>query len=561
MDTLRCSAGWYELNISAPGDEVSACCYYRGAKEAWLDEYKELRAYWNSPQMQYLRSLNSGREVSAKKPNGCIDCDYYKNKAAGTPYYDFAHLPGDLDARQRENWIAAQADFAAGRVEVSALPLRIYANFGFGCNLTCGACIQVPHRKHNRRQVFSDLIFRWREEFRALLDFSIIGGEPFALPEGLKFIRRFVADELLAPVRLSIFSNGSVHHKHYEMLGQKEKVSLTISLDSIGEAYEKLRPGGSWSLVERNMLGFLERARSDRPQWQLYTNAMVTKTGIARLPEFARWHVRHQVQTWFYDFISTPGNEDVYSTENILRYPQQLDDMPEWRDRINEAIALFDEGKRSIEATSLRHYLGRLEQAVAESAGARRVFAAAAGVQHWQAQARWGSAQDLAGSLISSSTEPAGKPLALTPEGALVFVQTRVGDSAGTPVVSLKPMGEAAMARVTLRWRRRSPEIRRAHVALQDARRRLRETFRQTTEDAAATQTVIVYRLEGEEVSLRLMASPTGEDASALPDEILLESCHAETFEDDPVRDLTRRVKARLRAHPVAGKVIRLLAR
>ena len=561
METLRCSAGWYELNISAPGNEVSACCYYRGAKEPWLDEFKELRAYWNSPQMQYLRLLNNGHAVSAKKPNGCIDCDYYKNKSAGTPYYDFSAPPADLDARQRANWLAAQADFAAGRLVMEALPLRIYANFGFGCNLTCGACIQVPHRKHNRRQVFSDLIFRWREEFRALLDFSIIGGEPFALPEGLKFIRRFVADELLAPVRLSIFSNGSVHHKHYEMLGQKDKVSITISLDSIGDAYEKLRPGGSWSLVERNMLGFLERARSDRPQWQLYTNAMVTKTGIARLPEFARWHAQHQVQTWFYDFISTPGNEDVYNTENILRYPQQLDDMPEWRELIDEAIAIFDAGKRAIEVDSLRHYRARLEQAVAESAGARRVFVEAAGVRSWQAQAQWKSAQELAGSLISSSTEPQGRPLALTPEGALVFVETRVGDSASTPVVSLKPTSDAAMARVTLRWRARNPAIRRAHVALQDARRRLRETWRHTAEGEDGAQTQIVYRLDGEEVSLRLVASPTGEDASALPDEILLESCDAVTFEDDPYRDLTRRVKARLRAHPVAGKVIRLLAR
>ena len=33
----QCNAAWYELNISAPENDVSACCYYAGAKDPWLD--------------------------------------------------------------------------------------------------------------------------------------------------------------------------------------------------------------------------------------------------------------------------------------------------------------------------------------------------------------------------------------------------------------------------------------------------------------------------------------------------------------------------------------------
>jgi len=573
METGRCSAGWYELNISAPDNVVSACCYYHGGKEPWLDEYKDLRAYWNSAEMQRLRLLNSGKTLGtllSKARSGCAGCHFYENKTAGTGYYDFSREPADLDVRQRENWLAAKSDFEQGRLRVSSLPLRIYANFGFGCNLTCGACIQVPHRKNNRRQVLADTILRWREDFRSILDFSIIGGEPFALPEGLKFIRAFIDDESLAAVRLSVFTNGTVHHKHWDLLRRKEKLSLTISLDSIGTGYARLREGGNWEIVERNMVDFLDLARKDRPQWRISTNAMMTKTGIRSIPEFARWHVRHQVGTWFYDFISTPGNEDFYNVENVLRYPQQLDDMPEWRERINDAICIFDEGKRPGEAASLRHYLGRLERAVAETAERRRIFLAAPAGDRWRPLLVNTGAQDVAASVAIESAEPAGNPLSIVDAGALVFTQTRVGDSACTRFVNLKPVAAPSMVRATLRWYRRQPEIRAAHVMLQDSQGNLRETFRQTSDTDLGTQTVIVYDLT-DQVRVRLVATPTGEDASALPDEIVLECCEAETWKDSAGTAISRkikdeirlkalpRIKARIKSSPAAMKVIRLI--
>jgi hypothetical protein len=54
-----CSAAWYELNLSAPDNIVSACCYCAGEKDEWADTPRDIRDSWNSPAMQRIREVNS----------------------------------------------------------------------------------------------------------------------------------------------------------------------------------------------------------------------------------------------------------------------------------------------------------------------------------------------------------------------------------------------------------------------------------------------------------------------------------------------------------------------
>jgi hypothetical protein len=71
----RCSAPWYEINVSAPDNIVSACCYYAGEKDAWSDEPVDVRTYWNSDAMRLIRPIN-GLEPKPE-PNGCSSCFYF----------------------------------------------------------------------------------------------------------------------------------------------------------------------------------------------------------------------------------------------------------------------------------------------------------------------------------------------------------------------------------------------------------------------------------------------------------------------------------------------------
>ena len=57
---MRCSAPWYELNISAPDNVVSACCYYAGDKDPWHDGVTDIRTYWNSKALREIRRIHGG---------------------------------------------------------------------------------------------------------------------------------------------------------------------------------------------------------------------------------------------------------------------------------------------------------------------------------------------------------------------------------------------------------------------------------------------------------------------------------------------------------------------
>jgi organic radical activating enzyme len=75
--------------------------------------------------------------------------------------------------------------------------------FSWGCNLSCAFCYQVPWRDQWRTALPDDLFERCRDDFLSMLQVECIGGEPFAIPSALSFMRKFVADPELAQVRLS----------------------------------------------------------------------------------------------------------------------------------------------------------------------------------------------------------------------------------------------------------------------------------------------------------------------------------------------------------------------
>src|SRR5262249_23773296 len=145
--------------------------------------------------------------------------------------FDQAREHWSLSPAQAANWDLARQEYIERREVVECVPMRLYANFGYTCNLACKMCHQVPRRQHIDRFVTSESIYAWQDSLRKMLEVCVIGGEPFAMPEAVKFIRRFAVDPTMDDVRLSVFTNGTVHHKPLDTLKQKRKLAICISLD------------------------------------------------------------------------------------------------------------------------------------------------------------------------------------------------------------------------------------------------------------------------------------------------------------------------------------------
>jgi len=438
----------------------------------------------------------------------------------GQSYYDFARLPEGLSEAQTTNWNLAKSEYEARPEIVTCTPLRLYANFGYACNLSCTMCHQVPRRGELKRQIMADSILAWHEALERCLEVCVIGGEPFTLPEAIKFIRKFIPDQRYEAVRLTVFTNGTVLHKHWKSLEQKRLLSLGISIDSIGQGYEKIRVGGKWADVERNILAARDLKAKSHKDWIVNTTANMQKAGIPYLPELATWHVKHDIPTFFYDFISAPGVEDTYITDNILQNPHLLDGIPRWRDFIDEASQIFRSANRNVEAGQLEQYRDRVIARAETNAEHISKMRRQRGRNDWVAQAPEQAATKWADHL--EATAPAGKSPVPIGEyyGTTAFTLTRLGDYVATPFVAIKPPPEGGQFRVRLHW----PEqdgmnalIRKAHLSVEADNLHKLENFIEILDFGFGTDLVATGALPSWITKFRVVLTPLGEEVTLLP--------------------------------------------
>lgn len=523
-----CSAPWYELNLSAPDSNVSACCYYGGARDYWADEPTDIDRYWNGPAMQEVRRVQK-RQIAA--PNGCSSCFYFQQSVdgkgwTGDNYYDFATPPVGLSGAQAENWRLAKADYEARSERVRCTPLKLYANFGYACNISCTMCHQVPRRQELKRQILADTVLAWSETLERCLQIFVVGGEPFAIPEAVKFIRSFSSDVRYDPVQLVLLTNGTVIHKHWNTLRQKRLLWLGISLDSIGEGYEKIRLGGRWADVERNILDALETKAKSHPDWKVTTSANIQKAGVTFLPEFAKWHVKHGVRTFFFDFISAPGVEDTYHTDNVLQNPHLLEGMPGWQDSFLEASATFRSAGWESEATLLDQYRERAtanHEVHAERIGSMRRLR---GRNDWNAVTAPHGGSNLRVGLVAH--QPAGKPPVETVEvsGLTGFARTRLGDFFATEYIPITVAAQGGKFRLRAHWPKGVPAdgyTRLAHVTLQNQVSMPLDDFREYLDFGFGTELVLTGEVPTGVTAVRIVLTPLGEDVTLLPDSLQLD--------------------------------------
>jgi len=514
-----CSAPWYELNLSAPDSNVSACCYYSKTRDEWLDDPVDIGHYWNGPGMREVRRVQ--RDASPP-PNGCSSCFFFEQRHAGGNYYDFAKMPDGMSAPQTENWLQAKADFEAKLEEAICTPLRIYANFGYTCNLSCTMCHQVPRRGVQNRQILADTMLAWHETLLRSLEVVCIGGEPFSLPEAIKFIRKFTPDERYEAVRLSIGTNGTVLHKHWKTLKQKRRLSLGVSLDSIGEGYDRIRAGGSWDVVERAVLTAMELKSSTHPEWLLSTNASLQKTALPYLPQFARWHVKHGVPTFFGDFISAPGVEDTYYTDNVLQNTQLLDDIPQWQDWLDEAIATFRSAQRTGEADSLQHYRDRVIANAERNADRVGLHRRQRNRNDWTALNNHKEERNWGAGLIPCGVE--GSDIPTTEKHGLTgFAMTRPGDHFTTEFRDVRVPPGGGWFRLRAHWPKEvKPDafVRLAHIVVQQEFFGELEGLREQRNFGFGTEVTIVGEVPNWVKRIRLVLTPQGEEVTLLPQTI-----------------------------------------
>lgn len=361
---MHCADPWSILVLSPAEDRVTPCCVYADHGEALFlpdGSLSGIEALWNGPMLRTARQVQAGLVTA---PHGCSGCAMSFDAPTSLSEPSFEQFAADaVTPEQQANFDLAREDYRNKAATMRALPVKHVVFFGWGCNISCRICNQVPHRDSLQGKLPAGAYQTWREAMRVAAVVECLGGEPFALPAGLDFMRTFAADRGMDHVRLLITTNGTLLARHLDWLKEKPRVSFNVSIDSVGAGYESIRVGGKWDVVEANLRAVRAIAATENPQWTITANALMTKTGIYHLPDFARFLVDADIHTTFHQLRPTRGIEETLYQEDILGYPRLLDQMPDWQHRMAEAETIFRNAGFYAEASALEGFALRLRGA------------------------------------------------------------------------------------------------------------------------------------------------------------------------------------------------------
>lgn len=335
-----CYAPWTNLFIN---DANFNCCCFYGLQQEHLpfpaSRADALRIF-NSPGFQDLRRRLLEGDIAGTACETCLARQ--KGVMVDQDGEHFEGTPSQIEASRRA-WESA----GRGEIEVSHPPTFYSLNTCTDCNLRCVMCY---NSKLPELSIKGSLVPY--EKFIALLDdvglenilgVTAVGGETFMTKDALAIMAHLAANQQTG-IRFSTNTNGTLLHKHRELLEKFENIYLEFSIEGFGESYERIRRGSRWERMLENLEWCVETAKN-KPGWVLSVNSLIMKTSLPHMAQVIEL-VRGKVARMRF----TPVMGD-YFNENIFQFPDLLEGV-DWRAHFAEAEAAaadaFPEAARQI---------------------------------------------------------------------------------------------------------------------------------------------------------------------------------------------------------------------
>ncbi len=360
----QCANPW--LNLALFPDRTAApCCYISGGPWPRKFGYNEsIGDIWLSPEFEQLR-----REVVADAPNGkteCTSCNYRVNPVPDVMDDAKRHLTGLCAAgasAREENLSVAIEEFKSRNINISAIPATYLLLFGYDCNMRCIMCNRDLMHNSLGQELNADWLIANAEYLRKSAKIIISGGEPFIIPNAVRFMDWLFDDPEMADTHIAIQTNAFAIKKIIPRM-KNRPVTLCVSLDSYGKHYDRVRLGSSWNRVAENIDMFLD-ASGDRQAGVGVSNVSVmctlTKTGLPGLFDLTRWVVDRGLQIGYKNADYREGID--LRGESFGITPGLVRECEGWRDIMLRSIEYIEKHSRyPKDALRLKAILSRLEK-------------------------------------------------------------------------------------------------------------------------------------------------------------------------------------------------------
>jgi radical SAM protein with 4Fe4S-binding SPASM domain len=334
----RCHIPWQQMVIDSTGAAVP-CCYW-GAYEndnppiGNINE-QSIEEIWNGPGYQKLRA---GMAKGDLKAAGCGNC-YAVKQGMGLAFeHDPAcdDEPADQKSRYARNMDILRREIAVGATVLEAKPTVVSFTPSHRCNIRCTHCYQESTRTEEiSRQ-------RAQDEVVALAPYLVRlvagGGEPFLLPIWNKFLAEFdLRDNPYLDFATS--TNATiVSDKILDGLKRFKKLTVNVSLDGTGAAYDKVRVGAKFDRVVENIRKLRQVVGSaESHESAIGVSMCVMKSNILDLPNFVRFNTVEGLAFGLSPVTTLPPDE------SLRCFNDRAVETKGWAEAIDEAERLVQE--------------------------------------------------------------------------------------------------------------------------------------------------------------------------------------------------------------------------
>jgi len=221
-------------------------------------------------------------------------------------------------------------------------------------------------QQHDPLHLSTELLERALAHAHVMDEFQFTGGEPFLS----KWLQTYLAEfDTTSGQKLGFTTNASLLHQFRNDLEGLPRLHLGISLDAATkETYAKIRQGGDWEQVTKNVNWFAEQRLRRRPMWDTGRLAyVIMRSNYEEIPAFAEWARELEIPVMFCLMFG-----DFSPGENLELHREQLERLTppmELYQRVETIVRDMPDYERSEILMSIKHCMNQLTSPIDPESG------------------------------------------------------------------------------------------------------------------------------------------------------------------------------------------------
>ena len=172
----------------------------------------------------------------------------------------------------------------------------------------------------NSNWVMSDEFWQRLKEEDGIINFEILGGEPFYLKQNIEFVK-WLAKSNRGKQSILYFSTNGSSFPLKDYIKDFYRVEVTVSIDNIGEMFELERPGLKWKNIENNVKIMIEHQKN-LPNFKLDVCITANIQNIYYLPETLNWIRDIGFNSYYINYVHFPEemslNKLTAAAQNLI---------------------------------------------------------------------------------------------------------------------------------------------------------------------------------------------------------------------------------------------------